>query len=65
MSIKSLHSRKPDLSLDSSLVQDDLPLEVIPGIFLGSIHSAFNLEAINKANITHVSIFFIFYIIYL
>lgn len=46
--------RRPALALDTSLVQDQLPSEVMPKIFIGSIHSAFALEALNNLHITHV-----------
>jgi hypothetical protein len=35
-------SKKPTLTLDANIVQDDVPLQVIPKIFVGSIHAAFN-----------------------
>eukprot|EP00597_Dinobryon_sp_UTEXLB2267_P001468 CAMPEP_0170069502 /NCGR_PEP_ID=MMETSP0019_2-20121128/8154_1 /TAXON_ID=98059 /ORGANISM="Dinobryon sp., Strain UTEXLB2267" /LENGTH=932 /DNA_ID=CAMNT_0010277565 /DNA_START=106 /DNA_END=2904 /DNA_ORIENTATION=- len=46
--------KKPSLTLDSSLVQDDLPQEVIPKVFIGSIHSAYNLDALQCNGITHI-----------
>eukprot|EP01039_Chlorochromonas_danica_P000830 gene830-903_t len=46
--------KKPVLTLDASLVQDDIPLEVAPKIFVGSIHAAFNLEALVANGITHI-----------
>lgn len=39
-------SKKPLLTLDASIVQDDVPLQVVPKIFVGSIHAAFNLVRI-------------------
>ncbi|KAJ1423394.1 hypothetical protein B484DRAFT_105305 [Ochromonadaceae sp. CCMP2298] len=46
--------KKPALSLDTNLVQDDVPLEVLPRIFIGSIHSAFNSECLQSHGITHI-----------
>lgn len=48
--------RKPPLALDTSLVQDQLPAEVVPKVYIGSIHAAFALEALQSLNITHVGI---------
>ena len=36
-------------------VQDNMPAEVLPKIFIGSIHAAFNQEALLEKGITHVS----------
>lgn len=47
-------SKKPPISLESSLVQDDLPCKVIHGIYIGSVHSAFNSDALGKCEITHI-----------
>lgn len=47
-------SKKPALTLDANLVQDDIPLLVIPKIYLGSIHAAFNLDELTAAGITHI-----------
>ena len=46
--------KKPTLTLDANLVQDDVPLQVLPNIFVGSIHCAFNLDALLERRITHV-----------
>ena len=46
--------KKPLLALDPSVVQDNVPLEVVPRIFIGSIHAAFNQEALLEKGITHV-----------
>jgi hypothetical protein len=35
--------------------QDNIPLEVVPKVYIGSIHAAFNQEAITERSITHVS----------
>ena len=45
---------KPSLSLDASIVQDDVPIEICPKIFIGSIHSAFNQESLQANGITHI-----------
>ena len=46
--------KKPALALDTNLVQDNTPQEIVPGIFIGSIHSAFNQDALMKNNISHI-----------
>jgi dual specificity phosphatase 12 len=47
-------SKKPTLALDTSVVQDNVPQEIVPGIFIGSIHAAFNQEALLEQGITHI-----------
>ena len=47
-------SKKPTLALDAAVVQDNVPQEIVPGIFIGSIHAAFNQEAMIEHGITHV-----------
>lgn len=42
------------LDLDCSIVQDNVPMEVVPHIFVGSIHVAFNSDALQSKGITHV-----------
>ena len=54
MSIKSRAPKNLSLELESNLVQDNVPAEVVPGIFIGSIHAAFNHEALLELGITHV-----------
>ena len=46
--------KKPSLALDTSIVQDNAPQQVIPGVFIGSIHAAFNQEALLANGITHI-----------
>ena len=46
--------KKPALALDTDLVQDNMPQEIVPNIYIGSIHSAFNQEALLNAGITHI-----------
>ncbi|CAM9776671.1 unnamed protein product, partial [Heterosigma akashiwo] len=41
-------------SLDTGLVQDNLPAQIIPGLFIGSIHAGFNQEGLNDLKITHI-----------
>lgn len=36
------------------VIQDDVPVEVVPGLFIGSVHCAFNDESLLDAGITHV-----------
>lgn len=45
--------RKP-LALSKNLVQDNIPAEIVQGIYLGSVHSAFNIEKLQEIGITHV-----------
>lgn len=45
---------KPSLALDTNIVQDNVPQEIVPGIFIGSIHAAFNQEALARNGITHI-----------
>ncbi|ETW04634.1 hypothetical protein H310_03825 [Aphanomyces invadans] len=47
-------NKPPCLALQPSLVQDNLPCEVIPKLWVGSVHAAFNFEAIKERKITHV-----------
>ena len=46
--------KKPSLALDTNIVQDNMPQMVIPGIFIGSIHAAFNQEALLEIGVTHI-----------
>lgn len=46
--------KKPTLALDSSVVQDNIPVQVVSKIYIGSIHAAFNQEALREKNITHI-----------
>jgi len=46
--------KKPILALDTKIVQDNVPFEVLPKLYIGSIHSSFNLEALNEYGITHI-----------
>ena len=46
--------KKPALALDTDLVQDNMPQEIVHNIYIGSIHAAFNQEALSKAGITHI-----------
>ena len=48
-------AKRPSLALDVNIVQDNLPIEVAPRVFIGSIHAAFNQEALLSLKITHVS----------
>ena len=42
------------LALETDVVQDNIPCEVIPNIYIGSIHAAFNQEALINLGITHI-----------
>jgi len=46
--------KKPSLALDTNIVQDNVPQKVLPGIFIGSIHAAFNQEALLENGISHI-----------
>jgi hypothetical protein len=46
--------KKPSLALDTNIVQDNVPQMVLPGIFIGSIHAAFNQESLIENGITHI-----------
>lgn len=51
----TLSNRKNlSLSLDSSLVRDDQPVEVMDNLFIGSLHAAYNSEALKRHGITHI-----------
>lgn len=42
------------LRLQTSIVQDNVPVEVAAGLFVGSIHAAFNVDALKSNKISHV-----------
>ncbi|KAG7386840.1 hypothetical protein PHYPSEUDO_015150 [Phytophthora pseudosyringae] len=46
--------KAPGLRLQTSIVQDNIPVEVAAGLFVGSIHAAFNVEALKSSKISHV-----------
>ena len=48
-------AKRPSLALDVNIVQDNLPIEIAPNLYIGSIHAAFNQEALISHKITHVS----------
>lgn len=50
-----MRTGRPSLALDTNLVQDELPAEVVPKLYIGSLHAAFALETLRNHNITHVS----------
>ncbi|KAL4130123.1 hypothetical protein PRIC2_006129 [Phytophthora ramorum] len=50
MSMRKAHG----LRLQTSIVQDNVPVEVAAGLFIGSIHAAFNAEALKSNKISHV-----------
>jgi hypothetical protein len=47
-------AKRPTLALDVNIVQDNVPIEIAPKVYIGSIHTAFNQEALLSLNITHV-----------
>ncbi|GMG17084.1 unnamed protein product [Phytophthora fragariaefolia] len=46
--------KTPALRLQTSIVQDNIPVEIAAGLFVGSIHAAFNVEALKSNKISHV-----------
>ncbi|KAG6615621.1 Dual specificity protein phosphatase 1 [Phytophthora cinnamomi] len=46
--------KSPGLRLQTSIVQDNIPVEIAAGLFVGSIHAAFNVEALKSNKISHV-----------
>ena len=46
--------KRPTLALDVNVVQDNMPQEVVPRVFIGSIHASFNQDALMSLKITHV-----------
>ena len=54
MSLIRQPSKRPALALDVNVVQDNLPQEIFPHVFIGSIHAAFNQEALISLGVTHV-----------
>ncbi|KAG1690056.1 hypothetical protein DVH05_028394 [Phytophthora capsici] len=46
--------KAPGLRLQTSIVQDNIPVEVTAGLFVGSIHAAFNAETLKANKISHV-----------
>jgi hypothetical protein len=46
--------KAPGLRLQTSIVQDNVPVEVAAGLFVGSIHAAFNVDALKSNKISHV-----------
>eukprot|EP00947_MAST-08B_sp_MAST-8B-sp1_P000600 g600.t1 len=52
--MKSRLRGAPSLNLDSSVIQDNVPVETIRGIWIGSIHTAFNKDFLSDVGMTHV-----------
>ena len=46
--------RKLGLALDRTVVQDNNPVLIVPGVYLGSIYVSYNEEGMRRAGITHV-----------
>jgi hypothetical protein len=44
----------PTLSLEKSLVQDNIAARVIPNVFVGSLHCAYNQEGLQENGVTHI-----------
>ena len=45
---------RPRLELQSTLVRDDMPFQVVPGLFIGSIYASLNEEGLRQHGITHI-----------
>ena len=54
MKKNKLRKLRPGLTLDSASVQDNVPTEIISGIYIGSVHCAFNKESLADYGITHI-----------
>ncbi|GMF30239.1 unnamed protein product [Phytophthora lilii] len=46
--------KAPGLRLQTSVVQDNVPVEIAARLFVGSIHAAFNIEVLKSNKISHV-----------
>ena len=42
------------LNLDSSVIQDNVPVLIAPGLYMGSIHCSFNEVGMKSAGVTHI-----------
>ena len=42
------------LNLDSDVIADNIPVQVVPGLFVGSIHCSFNEVGMRNAGVTHI-----------
>ena len=42
------------LNLDSSVIQDNVPVPIVKGLYMGSIHCSFNEVGMRKAGVTHI-----------
>ena len=51
---RRLKKTRPGLTLDSDCVQDNVPVKIIDGIYIGSVHCAFNKDSLAKYGITHI-----------
>lgn len=49
-----MSKKRPTLALDSSLVQDNTPIEIVSRLYIGSLYAAFNQDAMVSLGITHV-----------
>jgi hypothetical protein len=46
--------KRPTLALDSSLVQDNTPIEIVPRLYIGPLYTAINQDALVSLGITHI-----------
>lgn len=42
------------LNLDSSVIQDNMPVPIVSGLYMGSIHCSFNEVGMKNAGVTHI-----------
>ena len=57
MSLKLKRKGAPlglSLNLDSSVIQDNMPVPIAPGLYMGSIHCSFNEVGMRNAGVTHI-----------
>ncbi|ETL45456.1 hypothetical protein L914_04434 [Phytophthora nicotianae] len=46
--------KAPGLRLQTAIVQDNVPVEVATGLFVGSIHAAFNVDTLKSYKVSHI-----------
>lgn len=46
--------KSPGLKLQASIVQDNVPVEIAHGVFVGSMHAAYNVDELKRLKITHI-----------
>jgi hypothetical protein len=51
---RSTMGKSPGLTLQASIVQDNVPVEIAPRVFVGSAHAAFNVDVLKEKRISHI-----------